>query len=101
MSNDVGALLTQGGVGPSGEQTVLGEYNMGEGEVANAGKFAGGMGHSTNVTQADTGPRAGFALTGGTQSLADTAAMRNFYNTQFKNFSGGLGNILGKIASGV
>ena len=96
MSNNIGALLTQGGVPATGLQTALNQYTAGEGEVANAAKFSQGLGHSTNVTQADTGPLAGFAESQGQASLANTAAQSNFLNQSFGNFAGGLGNILGK-----
>jgi hypothetical protein len=99
MSNDVGALLTSGGIPATGPQTALNQYTMGEGEVQNAYNFSGGMGHSTNATQGATGPLAGFALNQGKASLADTAAQAAFLNSSFKNFAGGLGSILGKAGS--
>lgn len=100
MSNDVGALLTQGGVAPTGMQTALNQYTMGEGEVANAAKFSQGMGHSTNETQGASGPLANFALEQGKTSLANTAAQQAAINSTFKNFAGGLGSILGKAGGG-
>jgi hypothetical protein len=106
MSNDVGALLTSGGIPATGAQTALNQYTMGEGEVANAQTFGagssgqGGIGHSTNATQGASGPLAGFALNQGKASLADTAAQSAFLNSSFKNFAGGLGSILGKAGGG-
>lgn len=100
MSNDVGALLTQGGVAPTGLQTSLNQYTMGQGEVANAARFGGsGMGHSTNETLGATGPLANFALQQGQASLQDTAAQQAAINSTFKNFTGGLGNIFGGLGS--
>lgn len=100
MSNDVGALLTSGGIPATGAQTALNQYTMGEGEVKAADQFSHGMGQSTNATQAATGPLAGFALNQGKASLADTAAQSAFLNSSFKNFAGGLGSILGKAGGG-
>lgn len=100
MAGDIGTALTSSGVAPSGAQTSLSQYTMGQGDIANADKFSHGMGHSTNVTQADSGPAAGFALSQGQQSLADTAAMSKFLNSQFQNLAGGLGGILGKAGGG-
>jgi hypothetical protein len=100
MSNDVGALLTSGGIPATGPQTALNQYTMGEGEVANAQNFSQGMGHSTNATQGATGPLANFALQQGEASLKDTAAQSAFLNSSFKNFAGGLGSILGKAGGG-
>ena len=96
MSNNIGGLLTQGGVPATGLQTALNQYTQGQGDVAEAAKFSQGMGHSTNVTQADTGPLANFALQQGQASLANTAAQSNFLNQSFGNLAGGLGGILGK-----
>jgi hypothetical protein len=100
MSNDVGALLTSGGIPATGPQTALNQYTMGEGEVQNAANFSSGMGHSTNATQGATGPLAGFALNQGKASLADTAAQSAFLNSSFKNFSGGIASFLGKLGGG-
>lgn len=100
MSNDIGALLTSGGVPASPLQQGLNQYTAGEGEVQNASNFAGGMGMSTNATQGASGPLANQALQAGTQSLANTGAEASFLNQSFKNFAGGLGNILSKGASG-
>ena len=97
MSNNIGALLTQGGVPATGTQTALNQYTMGEGLVNNAAQFSAGMGHSTNLTQADTGPRAQFAESQGQNVLQNTAAQENFLNQSFQNFAGGIGNILGKV----
>jgi hypothetical protein len=96
MSNNIGGLLTQSGVPATGLQQALQQYTAGEGELKNAADFSAGMGHSTNVTQADTGPLAQQALNLGKESLANTSAQQNFLNTSFGNFAGGLGNILGK-----
>jgi hypothetical protein len=100
MSNNIGGLLTQGGVPATNLQTGLNQYTMGEGEVQNAATFSQGMGHSTNATQGATGPLANFALQQGQASLANTAAQENFLNQSFSNFAGGLGNILGKAGGG-
>lgn len=100
MSNQIGALLTQGGVPATGMQTALNQYTQGEGEVQNAANFAGGMGHSTNETQGATGPLAQAALSQGTDVLKNTAAQSNFLNQSFGNFAGGLGSILGKAGGG-
>jgi hypothetical protein len=99
MSNNIGGLLTQGGIPATGPQTALNQYTMGEGEVQNAANFANGMGMSTNATQGATGPLAGFAQNQGNASIADTAAQANFLNSSFSNFAGGLGSILGKGGS--
>lgn len=96
MSNNIGGLLTQGGIPPTGLQTALNQYTMGEGEVANAAKFAGGMGQSTNETQAATGPIAQNVEDAGRNVLTNTAAQANFLNQSAQNFAGGLGNLLGK-----
>ena len=98
MSNNIGGLLTAGGVPPSGLQTNLSQYNMGEGEVANAYQFGRtGTGASTMETQGSTGPIAGFALGQGEQSLANTAAEQATQNAAFKNFASGLGGIASKL----
>lgn len=101
MSNNIGALLTQGGVPATGLQTALNQYTQGEGEVKNAANFAQGMGASTNETLGATGPVAGFAEQQGLTSLANTQAQENFINQSFQNFSGGLGNILGKAGGAI
>ena len=98
MSNNIGGLLTAGGVSPSGPQTNLSQFTMGEGEVANAYQFGRtGTGMSTMETQGSTGPAAGFALQQGEQSLANTAAEQAAQNASFKNFASGLGGIAGKL----
>jgi hypothetical protein len=98
MSNNVGGLLTSGGVPATGPQTALNQYTMGQGEVANAATFGThGMGMSTNETAGAAGPEAGFALGQGEASLADTAAQQASINSAFKNFAGGLGGIAGKL----
>jgi hypothetical protein len=96
MTDNIGTLLTQSGVPISGPQMALADWTKGQGDISNAAKFAQGMGASTNLTYADTGPAAGHALETGQESLANTAAMTNFLNTQFQNLAGGLGSILGK-----
>lgn len=100
MSNNIGGLLTQGGVPATGPQTALNQYTMGEGEVHNAAQFANGMGMSTNATQGATGPLAGFAQNQGNAAIGNTAAEANFLNSSFQNFAGGLGSILGKAGGG-
>jgi hypothetical protein len=99
MSNNIGGLLTQGGVPATGLQTALNQYTMGEGEVKQAQEFSHGMGQSTGATQAATGPLAGFAEQQGQNALANTAAQAAFLNQSFSNFAGGLGNILGKAGA--
>jgi hypothetical protein len=101
MSNNIGALLTQGGVPATGLQTALNQYTKGEGEVANAAQFSAGMGHSTGATQGATGPLANLALQQGQNVLQNTAAQENFLNQSFSNFAGGVGNILGKLGGAV
>jgi hypothetical protein len=65
------------------------------------GTFGPNMPESTNLTQAAvSGPQAQKALTLGQESLADTTAMSNFFNSQFQNFAGGLGSLLSKGGGG-
>jgi hypothetical protein len=103
MSNNIGGLLTQGGVPATGPQTALNQYQEGEGGIKASADFSGGMGHSTNATQAQTGPIAQFAESQGKDTIANTAAQAAFLNSSFKNFAGGLGSLipsLGKAGGG-
>lgn len=100
MSNNIGGLLTQGGVPATGPQTALNQYTEGEGGLKASADFSGGMGHSTNATQAQTGPIAQFAESQGKDTIANTAAQAAFLNSSFKNFAGGLGGLLGKAGGG-
>lgn len=101
LNPNIGGTLTQGGIAPSGPQTALANYNRGEGTVGAMGTFGANMPESTNLTQAAVaGPAAQQAFTLGQESLADTTAMSNFFNSQFQNFAGGLGSLLGKGGGG-
>lgn len=101
MTGGIGAALTQSGVSPSPFQQSLASYGRGQGEVAGASAFQGGPGVSTNETQvAGVGPAMGQAQALGQASLADTAALQNYYNQQFGQLASGLGGILGKAGSG-
>ena len=101
LTGNLGAALTAGGVPPSGPQTALANYQRGEDTVRAMGTFGPNMPESTNLTQAAVaGPAAGQAFELGRESLADTTAMTNFFNSQFQNFAGGLGSLLGGKSGG-
>ena len=92
----VGQKLTAGG-GITPEQQALAQYHFGQGAVKAESDFSR-IPHSTNLTQAVSGARAGAAKEAGQMSQADAAAMTQFLNTQFGNLTGGLGGALGSIA---
>lgn len=93
----IGSILTQGGVPLSGPQQALADYTKGQGEVAGSTAFQGGPSLSTNETmQAGVAPGFAGANVAGEESLANTRALQNFFNTQSSQLFGGLGNILGK-----
>ena len=94
----IGQKATAGG-GISPEQMALAQYHMGEGAVKAEADFAP-IGHSTNVTQAISGARAGAAKEAGQMSQADQAAMTQFLNRETANLTSGIGNILGGISGG-
>jgi hypothetical protein len=101
LTGNLGAALTAGGVPPSGPQQALAQYSAGQGTIKGMGEFGPNMPESTNLTQAAvSGPQAQQALTLGQESLVDTTAMSNFFNSQFQNFAGGLGSLLGKPGGG-
>jgi hypothetical protein len=100
-SGGIGQKATAGGVSPTPEQMALAQYDFGQGEVKAASEFGrSGLGHSTNVTQAISGARAKEAEDIGKMSLADTAAMTNFINSQVSGLTSGLGSLLGGISGG-
>jgi hypothetical protein len=96
MSNNLGGKETAGGVAPTGGQTALSQYTMGEGAVGNAFGFSQ-IPHSTNETMGASGPAAGFATNQGQQSLSNTAQQQAAINQGAQQFSSGAGNILGAI----
>ena len=94
-SGGIGQKLTSSG-GISPEQQALAQYHFGQGAVKAESDFAG-IPHSTNLTQAISGARAGAAKEAGQMSQADTAAMTQFLNSQFGNLTSGIGSALGSI----
>ena len=92
----IGQKLTSGG-GITPEQQALAQYHMGQGAVKAESDFAR-IPHSTNLTQAISGARAGGAKEAAQMSQADTAAMTQFLNQQFGNLTGGVGGALGSLA---
>jgi hypothetical protein len=100
-SGGIGQKATAGGVAPTPEQMALAQYDFGQGALEQMGKFGrSGLGHSTNVTQAIGGARAKEAEDIGKMSLANTAAMTNFLNTQTSGLTSGLGSLLGSVSGG-
>lgn len=99
MAGGIGSALTQGGVAPTATQQALADHTTGQGIVGNLTQFQGGPSVSTNLTQADVGSMFGGAQVAGQESLANTAALQNFFNQQSSQLFGGLGNILGKAGS--
>lgn len=96
----IGSALTQGGIAPTATQQALADYTKGQGEVSGATAFQGGPSVSTNETmQAGVAPGFSGAQVAGQESLANTAALQNFFNQQSSQLFGGLGNILGKAGS--
>jgi len=93
----VGQKATAGGLAPTAEQAALAQYHFGQGAVKAEADFAQ-MPHSTNVTQAISGARAGQAKEFGATSLANTEAQKQFINQQTSNLFGGIGSALGSIA---
>jgi len=94
----VGQKATAGG-GISPDQQALAQYHFGQGAVKAESDFAQ-IPHSTNLTQAVSGARAGGAKEIGQQSQADQAAMQQFINQQTSNLTSGIGSTLGKISGG-
>lgn len=101
----VGAQAVEaGGISPF--QDAFSQYTFGQNKVANNEAFQGGMGHSTNLTQANAGAQFGWAQQRGEMSDADAAAMASFINAQ-QNFQtqqksqakSGLGNAIGQAGS--
>ena len=94
----VGQKATAGG-GISPEQQALSQFHFGQGAVKAESDFAQ-IPHSTNLTQAIGGARAGAAKEAGQQSQADQAAMTQFINQQTGNLTTGIGSVLGKASGG-
>jgi len=92
----IGQKATAGG-GITPEQMALAQYHFGQGAVKAQGDFAQ-IPHSTNLTQAVSGARAGAAKEAGQMSQADQAAMTQFLNQQTSNLTSGIGGALGSIA---
>ena len=92
----VGQKATAGG-GISPEQQALAQFHYGQGAVKSMADFAP-IGHSTNVTQAISGARAGEAKEAGQMSQADQAAMTQFLNRETGALTGGIGGALGSLA---
>ena len=92
----VGQKATAGG-GISPDQQALAQYHFGQGAVKAESDFAQ-IPHSTNLTQAVSGARAGAAKEAGQMSQADQAAMTQFLNQQTSNLTSGIGGALGSIA---
>ena len=98
-SNPVSKVTQPEGVPPSGPQTALSQYTMGQQDINAATQFGqSGMGDSTNAIMA--GPvagEAGFAQNQGLQSIANSQALQNFANAQAAGLAKGAGGILGSI----
>jgi len=97
-SGGIGQKATSGG-GISPEQQALAQYHFGQGAIKSEADFAQ-IPHSTNVTQAISGARAGAAKEAGQMSQADASAMSNFLNQQVGGLTSGVGSLLGGKSGG-
>jgi hypothetical protein len=99
-SGGIASLVNPSGVGATGAQTATNQYLSNQQKIKAASDFSQGLGHSTNVTQAEvSGPEAQFALSQGQNAISNTAAEDAFLNQQFGNLAGGLGKIIPGIAN--
>ena len=95
LGGNIGGALTGAG-GNTQQQTALGQYNLGEGLVDTAQKYAQAP-ESTMKSASGVGNLAQQALTAGNLSTLDAAANSRFINQQASTAGSGIGSLVGGL----